>query len=220
MGGDFFLARRWKDPCGGGGAPPPPSNDGGSDLTYMKHMILIGGEKAYTWFSHGTWKSWFQEIGILQYSFTCSFGVFCFGLEFPNDHVDGKKKNGMDIFADLELQTIIHFSNSIHSYFFPQISRLCKSYWKNACLAKRCWTPSFHQDSWGFLKASKDEQRQRSKVSPEDFDGNLVVQVVSSKKPGRPYKWAYKYCLMVRKSSGFHRKGCGGFPKMVGFPNN
>lgn len=58
MDTELRLAAQWEEiffwPEGErGGTSPRPSNDGGS-LTYMKHMILIGGEKAYTCLSHGT----------------------------------------------------------------------------------------------------------------------------------------------------------------------
>lgn len=75
----------------------------------------------------------------------------------------------------LGLQTIIHFRNSIHSYIFSSDIQIVQSYWKNACLAKkgvehRVFLLVFLlQDSWGFLKASKEEQRQRSKVRPEGY---------------------------------------------------
>lgn len=92
-------------------------------------------------------------------------------------HVDGKKRMDWTYLPTLNCKpSFILEIVSIH-IFFRQTSRLCQSYWKNACLAKkgvehRVFLLVFLlQDSWGFLKASKEEQRQRSKVSPEDSMG-------------------------------------------------
>ena len=66
----------------------------------------------------------------------------------------------------------------------------------------------FLQDSWGFLKASKEEQRQRSKVRPEGY----LIQVVSSKK-SRAYKWANSTVWWFGNPAVSTEKDVGGFLK-------
>ena len=241
--------------------------------------------------SHGTWKSSFQEIVLLNYSFTCSFGVFLlwFGISklFPEEGTPSlyipnstsswltlmhtgnnasrtspyettkvemsrswlslvliggwgsaaagesasvvlhcgptltakKEWNGHICWPWIAPASFILVIVSIH-ICSSNIQNMCQSYWKNACLAKKVvlnteFSPGFFlQDSWGFLKASKEEQRQRSKVRPENYLMNLVVQVVSSKKTRAAQQMGEASTVWwFRKSSGFHRKDVGGFLK-------